>query len=78
MLTGRKLWESTKCPCVNHIKLKYGNAHNRYIQSHARCDFGLSKKPVYMAERRLLGVEKHVTFYNNFVISNALNIISII
>ena len=47
---------------MNHIKPKYGNAHYRYIQSRARCDFGLSKKPVYLAERSLLGVEIRFIF----------------
>ena len=36
------------------------------------------KKPVYLAERSLLGVETRFIFKNNFVISNALNNISII
>ena len=40
----------------------YGNAHYRYIQSRARCDFGLSKKLVYLAERSLLGVETRFIF----------------
>ena len=62
MLTGCKFWELTKCSCMNHIKPKYGNAHYRYIQSRARCDFGLSKKPVYLAERSLLGVETRFIF----------------
>ena len=33
MLTGRKLWELTKCPWVNQPK--YGNAHYRYLQLRA-------------------------------------------
>ena len=57
MLTGRKLWELTKCPCLYCLKSKYGNAHYLYIQSRARCD-----KPFYMGERRLFGVEKHHSF----------------
>ena len=61
MLIGRKLWELTKCPCLNHIKPKYGNAHYRYIQSRARSDFGLSKKTIYM-ESEDCWVLRHVSF----------------